>query len=57
MTDVSESAKENFKRAIKVPLSYPISADKSYKLRTNTGKYKELKALESENSRQILEGS
>lgn len=48
MTEVSELAKENFKRAIKIPLPYPTSADKSYKLRTSTEKYKELKALESE---------
>ena len=38
-------------------LPYPTCADKSYKLRTNTEKYKGLKALESKNSRQILDRS
>lgn len=49
MTEVLELAKENFKRAIEVPLPFPTSANKNYKLETCTQKYKELKALENEN--------
>lgn len=30
-----ELARENSKRVIKVPLPYPISADKNYKLKAN----------------------
>ena len=38
-----------------VPLSYPSSADKNYKLKTNTQKYEDLEAFENENIRQILD--
>lgn len=49
MIEVLELAKENFKRAIEVPLPFPTSANKNYKLETYTQKYKELKALKNEN--------
>lgn len=56
MAELSKLAKENFKRAIKFPPPYPTSADRSYKLRTRKEKFKELKALRSENSRQFWTG-